>query len=260
MGVIFVVSSDYLSAVMQEFKKYHFQLQGYGTFHMASQGILRTNTVDILGIAILADRLPVKGSAEFNDMLEFLYRCDLIGTNKKVLFLVKEDVGSILPNLQVLKHLRFYSAGKFDMVTDTLIQKNLFGSILLDCEDAYYFQEKPSIHLGNFTGETLSYVPILSKQLLSCIANFETLGSAKHTLEYDRYYTDFRKRKSNLALWRALYIKRCFGEEASYENSAIQTILEEELHNSKSSWSLLYVMYHRILRTPSSCLTGKECS
>lgn len=55
MGTIFMISPSFLDAAFTEAKKYDFVLQGYGSFKMGVQGLVKINVIDLLGIVLLVE-------------------------------------------------------------------------------------------------------------------------------------------------------------------------------------------------------------
>ena len=68
MGTIFMISPSFLDAAFTEAKKYDFVLQGYGSFEMGIQGLVKINVIDLLGIVLLVENEKQLGI----DALRFL--------------------------------------------------------------------------------------------------------------------------------------------------------------------------------------------
>lgn len=246
METIFVVSPEYLSAVFAESKKYDFQLQGYGSFRSAVKGIVRVNAQDLLGIAFLGETLPRTGSGEYANMLECFRMCDLMQSDKKAVLIVRSGVAGAAKDLKQFRNVRVYEVSGYDVVSDTLINRSLFGSILLDSYEPYRIKKEKTGSFGQVLNPKLECRPVVGEQLLSCISEVDVLDTLKHTVEYDNVYNTLKDMGSELELYRMLYIKKVLGVGCDYEESAITTLLQRYQHEGSRFWPIMLAMFEYI--------------
>lgn len=56
MSIIFSISPGYLDALYECSKDFDFKLQGYGNTESASQGLIHTNVLDIVGFVYMDNK------------------------------------------------------------------------------------------------------------------------------------------------------------------------------------------------------------
>lgn len=245
MGVIFVVSPVYLEAVLTESKKYSFDLQGYGTFRRAVKGLVTLNAADCLGFAFVGESLPKKGSSEYKEMLDFYNRCNMMGASKKVVLIANSMPQGCLKVFRQFSNLRFVAAGSFDFMTDTLINKNLFGSILLDNYEPYALKKHAPERKREFVCDTLKYSPVVNAATTDCIRPFEKLETLQLTLENDPVYQGYRRTGSSMLAMRKYFITKSFTDDCTSELSAAQQSVEM-LRGDVPAWCLAMCMLKMI--------------
>lgn len=238
MGVILVVSPEYLEKVLQESKKFSFGLQGYGTFRKAVNGVMRINASDYLGFAYVANSMPSIHSKEYNYMLDFLTCCDLMQSNKKFVFVVAEGVSSAyLKKLKMFTHLRFFQSKKFDYMSDLIINNNLFGSILLDNYEPYKLTAASEQRQRSYTGNPLKYVPVINEAAALCVSKVDKLDTLQHTLENDAAYQMYCTSKSAMAALREYMVMCSFDLDCSAVREKAQKSVDT-LASDASAWCL----------------------
>lgn len=238
MGVVFVVSPVYLEAIFMESKKYQFDFQGYGTFRKASSGLMTVNAADCLGFAFVGVSLPAKGTEEYKAMLDFFSRCNMMRASKKVVLIVQNGIpSSYVKVFKKLSFLRFAVVDRFEFMSDVLINRNLFGSILLDNYKPYQFGRHKQERRREFSCNTLTYKPLVNGASTACIDPFERLESLSLTLENDAVYQSYRKSGSAMVALRRYFITRDFKEDCSKElNDAEASV--ESLRQDTTAWCL----------------------
>ena len=115
--VLFAVSPDYLEVMYKEVQKYNFLMQGYGTFEAASKGLLRVNASELLGFVYLVHRFPVINDA----FSEFLFRCNLLSSNKKFIIATLDSSNLDTVKLKQYENLRFELLSISEVLTDIVI-------------------------------------------------------------------------------------------------------------------------------------------
>ena len=238
MSAIFVVSPHYLEAIYNESTEFDFELVGYGNFNNAMNGLRYVNVNDILGFAYVADTLPKK----IENLYKFLNTCNLICRYKKKLFLFCCHDQKGLKQLNLVdkyRNLEFKNVLDDDIITDVTIRRDIFGTILINNYQPYFFKGRPAKPaLG--TIPTLEYSFLFTKQTLSVLSSVNKLKDSKNTLYFDKVYSDLATNYPLLAHMRRRLILSMFSEDCSEEDRIIQEMIADVTDNS------LYAMYRSL--------------
>ena len=189
---IVVISPCYLEAVFKEAEKYSFVIQGYGNFKLAQKGIVYTNASDVLGFAYLGNSLPSDGT-EKKAFQGFLGYINLMEMNKKFLSIVQDNSSLAAYALKKYKHLRFAELRGFDYVTDSLLNKSLFGSILLDNYEPYIFEDKNEYSGYVGSNVVLEYSPVVPGILFETLSTVHNLDTVEDTFSNDIILQRYRE-------------------------------------------------------------------
>ncbi len=223
MKVLFLISPQYLNALFEESKKYEFALQGYGNFNNAHKGLMYTNLSDVLGFAFVADALP----SNLAKLKAFIKLVNVMSSVKKITFLfaLRDNSGlEKIVNTKRYKNITFKYIPGIEVFTDVVINKGIFGSILLD-NYAPYVLKVTEKHEFSEDIPCLSYKPLFTKYVMSVLDTPEFLSSLEETLEYDVYYSEVSKFNSTLGSLRECYLRFLFNEDVSEDLSAIENSL-----------------------------------
>lgn len=220
MKSIIMISPSYLEVAYKEALKYDFTLQGYGSFENGSKGLLKVNVSDILGYVYFANQMP----DNLESFEEFLYRCNLYGNNKNFLIALIDTKGIHDIDYQKYSNLTFSYIAISEVVTDLVINRDIFGSILLHNYQPYIFEEKQaqSINFGDVY--KLRYEPLFSSYILRCLYSVNRLETFEETLQADMVYHEYVKDSSVLAEIRKFYIKTYF--EAGLDNTKLYDLVK----------------------------------
>lgn len=237
MKIIMVISPDYLSAVYEESKKYSFMIQGYGSFAEACKRLLRVNSGNLLGIAYLGENLPQAGSKEYKAMCEFMKYCDLLEDSKKMVFVIQGAEQGLSQATKELKQLRVFVTSGEPVITDSVINKQIFGSILLDTREAYKLQEDNSSTRDNNDDFLLQYTPMIGQMYLQCFSPIEVLSTAQETLENDQVYKSCKDNENSLL---ALLRKRCIQKKFDISDTRLDEVIKSSIAelNDDVAWCL----------------------
>lgn len=206
MATIFVVSPMYLEIIIRESKRFSFDLQGYGSFELAKKGLLKVNATDLIGYGFISDSMPNIETAEYNNMLEFLNLCNLMGKRKFVVITRNALQGRYVGVLKQFSNLEFYVSSGNEYITDSLINTNVFGSLLMTVREPYKLKPDEKQSIKEFVCPTMHLVPAVNNFMLQCLDPISKLESIEQTKEYDSIYQDYVKTKSVLALLREIRI------------------------------------------------------
>lgn len=241
---LFVISPDYLDAMIAETKKYSFTLQGYGNVEDARLGLRKTNLGEILGFIYFGKNLPK--DTEVLKRFVRLLNLACKDTRKKFLF-VGSDVGgiaSILPT-EYRNNLDVEVFSDYPYVTDTMINRELIGNILLANYSPYKMDEKPDDSLPLFSGTPrLKYEPIFPSYLLRFFEGVQKRRDSASTILYDQHLKELDEKDACLAMLRRLQIRFSFGEmDFELQSKIIQMI--EQVEDAKDyccKKALLYLI------------------
>ena len=247
MKIIFVISPDYLEVIYNQAIGYDFYIQGYGSIEAAMQGLVKTNISDILGFAYVADKLD----DDLNPLANFIDRCDMLVVNskkrRKFIFALQDTTGLMnIFNIRKYEGIKAMYVPQLDVVTDVVINQNIFGSILLDNYKPYILKEDVKKESPNWTHKKLQYSPLFSQVYFDCLQPPDCLDSYEQTLLYDKVYQDFLGFNPILAKIRDVIIRREFNLDSNKEElielvndntsfciyrALIEIVFNEEVYN-----------------------------
>lgn len=246
MKSIFMISPDFLEVSYKEALKYDFTLQGYGNFVDGKNGLLKINRQDLLGFVYFAETLP----ENLEELLDFLHYCDLMGKNSMFLFALLNTKGLSAINLAEFSNLRFVYLGIEEVVTDKVLNRDIFGTILLQNYEPYTFEEEKSEVPSVFSVERLQYRPIFSNYVLQCLSKVDLSDSFEKTVAYDEVYRNYSKDNELLAEIRKFYIETFFHD--NIDNKYLFELIDQE------DGSLNYGMYKALINLVSKENAIKE--
>lgn len=248
MGTIFVVSPTYLEAIFEESKKYNFDLQGYGSFKLACDGIIKTNCSDIVGFAFVGTHLPYSKSKDFKFMLEFFSMINLFPSSKKFVIATDSGASSWQKVFSKYSNIRFFAAQPYDFMSDIVINKSVFGSILLDASKPYELKPRKSEPF-DWVSPKLEYVPLFSDAQIQCASSVETLDTLERTLDNDAVYLRFKNDSAYLKSFRFYFIALKLHDQDAIAQGLLEvnSILEEQ-SNDTSTWCALIALKDYIER------------
>ena len=246
MKSIFMISPDFLEVSYKEALKYDFTLQGYGNFVDGKNGLLKINRQDLLGFVYFATSLP----ENLEELMDFLHYCDLMGNNSMFLFALLNTKGLSAINLAEFNNLCFAYLGIEEVVTDKVLNRDIFGTILLQNYEPYTFEEEKTEVPSVFSVERLQYRPIFSNYVLQCLSKVNLSDSFEKTVAYDEVYRNYSNDNELLAEIRKFYIETFFHD--SIDNSYLFELIDQE------GGSLNYGMYKALINLVSKENAIKE--
>ena len=241
-----MISPDFLEVSYKEALKYDFTLQGYGNFVDGKNGLLKINRQDLLGFVYFATSLP----ENLEELMDFLHYCDLMRNNSMFLFALLNTKGLSAINLTEFSNLCFAYLGIEEVVTDKVLNRDIFGTILLQNYEPYTFEEEKSEVPSVFSVERLQYRPIFSNYVLQCLSKVNLSDSFEKTVAYDEVYRNYSKDNELLAEIRKFYIETFFHD--SIDNSYLFELIDQE------DGSLNYGMYKALINLVSKENAIKE--
>lgn len=227
MKVVIVVSPVFLKAVCEEGEKYSFQIQGYGSFQKAADRLMYTNVEDVLGFAYLGTNLPGKDTEEGKAMYRFLKLCNRMDANKKFLFLLQGQMrGDVIKTLRTFKKLKIVYQDGIEFVTDILINKQLFGSILLDNYEPYLLKQQESEKEKKEMGSVpvTSFVPVVPSILFQVLEEVHFMDSLEDTLETDLVLQRCQGNDVVTLLRKILIVRKADGDSQKLEEALMHVL------------------------------------
>ena len=182
--------------------------------------------------------------------MDFLHYCDLMGNNSMFLFALLNTKGLSAINLTEFSNLCFAYLGIEEVVTDKVLNRDIFGTILLQNYEPYTFEEEKSEVPSVFSVERLQYRPIFSNYVLQCLSKVNLSDSFEKTVAYDEVYRNYSKDNELLAEIRKFYIETFFHD--SIDNSYLFELIDQE------DGSLNYGMYKALINLVSKENAIKE--
>lgn len=207
--VIFSISPDYLHALQEESSKYSFSLQGYGEAEEAILGLRKTNLAEILGFVFLARTLP----KNVQSLVDFIKLANATcKETERTFLLVATDAKNIATLLKPEDYcnLRLLCIQEFTHVTDILINREIFGAILLANFEPYKLTDATAESLG-FTSGTpkLHYAPLLSENVCGFFKPI-TVPDYETARKTDELYMQLQQSDPVLAMLRLLQLQMHF--------------------------------------------------
>lgn len=236
-NTIFVVSDQYLDACYKEAEKYEFLLQGYGNFIDAIEGLKFINESEILGYVVLTD--SIKETKKLNMFLE---KCNMISNSKLFLFALKDKANLykfIEPDKY--KNLRFSYVTDMEVVTDLTLDRDVFGTILIDCFEPYELKPKPKINV-DFTPKIISYKALFPPLSLTVLKEPLILADVEQTIKFDESCKKLIEKNTLLYDIRRVFIYKLFKKcDSELEDKIVKEI-------AKVNDSLDFCLYNSLLK------------
>lgn len=191
--MFYVISPCYLRAIYQTAKDYSFDLQGYGNWDSAIQGLSMTNISNIKGFVYLDENLPT----DVSSMSNFLRTVDVMSVLGPKPFVValhnSERLTGILSKLK-LKNLTFF-LHEFDILTDLDIKQNIFGTLLRKIESPYKLFEETKSNKKSYL-KSLSFTPALSSASVKVLDSVVVRPTVRETEIEDRHLSGLKRSNS----------------------------------------------------------------
>lgn len=229
MKVIYVVSPDYLEAILNESQKYSFAIQGYGDLDRACKGLCYVNVLDILGFGYVADTFPEPGSPLYDKFINFVSKCSLLGADKKFVLVTKETVPDIGGDLYRFSNLEFVSVVEKNGFTDITLNRNFFGSILLANYQPYNFngEHEEAYHLSDCSCRVLKCPKVIPDFMLDILAPVSRLDSCASTIENDPVICRYVDSNEVVLSLRTIKIMRQLGADYESEKRDVLCSIEK---------------------------------
>jgi hypothetical protein len=226
-----------MKALIEESKGFNFRLQGYGKISSARKGLQKININRLIGFIYLSDNVSDEIA-----LREFIILLDkmCVRKTKRFVFALKEgnNLESLLKDIEI-KNLEIYYQ-EYDDLTDVVIKRYLFGTVLSLDSTLYKHNRKNEIH-NFYSLPSIKFDPIYSSlqlKVLDPVRERETLEEA----EKDDLYIPLVKSLSPIYTLLRRYVIRLHYKS---DTSVILKLLEEEINkipSNKSRYSIYILL------------------
>lgn len=129
MDTVFLMSPHYIRPLVENSQDFSFQVKAYSDETVALDNLKDTNVGEILGFILVYSYLP----DELLPLVTLLNSINRIVNNKPLILAVEEQsdkgLNIILENVNI-DNLDFYYINGIDAMTDTVIKRDLYGTIV----------------------------------------------------------------------------------------------------------------------------------
>lgn len=179
---MYVVSPDYLMPIIQQSKDYSFRVKGFSDCSRAYNNLSCTNQVSILGYILVYDEIP----EDSTDIVEFINFLNLIGSKDTIVLFSTRDPDGFeqLRGYLEVDNINFICYNDFEVLTDLVIRRNLFGSILIRKLRPYMDEDVPLNIVASYNCNS-NIVPVLPRDILMILSPIVKYDNSKHTCDND---------------------------------------------------------------------------
>lgn len=209
---MYVVSPEYLMPIVEQSKDYSFKVKGFSDCTRAYNNLAGTNQANILGYILVYEEVPDNST----DLVEFINFVNLIGTKDTIVLVAFRytDGFEQLMDFLELDNITFMYYNDFEVLTDLVIRRNLFGSILVRKFRPYRDIDEP-LNLVTTYNQNSNIVPVLPKDILVILSPIIKYDSSQHTIDNDVVVESYKD--SIICYLRINRIKRMFDEEVDFD-------------------------------------------
>lgn len=210
---IYCISPEYSGPLVQESSPFKFETKVFTDCVLGYNHLIMTNQSSILGYLFLYEEIP-EDPTDLVDLINFI---NYIGDKETVVLLAVNNSKGLDYLLTFLntENIDFGYLSEFEVVTDSFIKRNLFGSILVK-KYKPYLDEIVDFKMVTSFNSNKNLVPVLPNDILSILAPINKLIDVRYTVENDEILNEF-KDNALVSYLRINRIKKLFGEEVDYE-------------------------------------------
>lgn len=231
---MYVVSPDYLMPIVEQSKDYSFKIKGFSDCTRAYRNLSATNQSSILGYILVYEEVP----DDATDLVEFINFINLIGTKETLVLISIKNVDGFdqLMSYFELDNITFMSYNEFEVLTDLVIRRNLFGSILIRKFKPYKDLDEPFNFVTTYNSNK-NLVPVLPKDILTILSPIIKFDTSVNTIKNDVVCNSYDD--GLIKYLRINRIKRMFNEEVDVEGMSNRVDVSEGIDK---------VLYHTIVK------------
>lgn len=242
MKYVYVISPDFLRAIVKESMDYSFSIKGYCSIEQGGRNLIYTNIADILGFVIALDELP----EELAPLINILNTIDTISDYTPIVLWVRNVDGSEKKGIQtILEYVNLNSSRLFvfwesEDLTDKVIRRELFGPIIKSCFKPYELNKKDFIAPPQLT--MVKYKPLFNKRISDLFKYIPQASDCRKAIMRDVVCNTYESDKI-IYLLRCAIIYKSYGQNIPNEKS-IATAIEDI---SSSDDRLLFMSIFNII-------------
>ena len=240
MKSILIESPDYLEAIFKESDKYNFTIFGYGNVQVALQKIIQINSYELIGTAFVYDSIPKKDTTDYKLLLELLDKAALF--NKKVLLVTRDSIAPIKSDIQKISNLKLSYLENQEFISDTVINKCIFGSLLLNTIKPYKLDKQESVNENLESLPTLKNENIVPDYVLDIFSAIKPTDNVTDTINFDDAYNHYKDANKIVASLRKMFIRKTMNKNNFKPNESILIEINNCTNNVKALFLAVYYM------------------
>ena len=153
-------------------------------------------------------------------------------------------------NFKQYENLKFSVVHIEEVITDTVINRDIYGSILLCNFEPYVFEEKRRVIPDVQHVCRLQYHPLFNPYVLKCLQKVNLAENLEDTIQNDEVLFMYQRDHSILAEFRKFYIESFYSDEMN--KSSLYKLIEGEVNTQN------YSIYRALIELISSDRVLKE--
>lgn len=163
MKFLYVVSPDFLRPIVKESAEYSFAIKGYCSVEEGASNLLNSNMEDLCGFALVFFELP----QDLTPLVKLINELNRIAKDKVVVLctMVKDGL-EVLNKYLEIDNLRFFLLSDLDSMTDVVIKRSIFGTIVSETEQPY-LEDYKSEEVVQGSPKDNSWFNILNEKVIS---------------------------------------------------------------------------------------------
>lgn len=213
---IYLVTPDYMLAIVKESSAYSFKIKGYSDCARASKSLVKTNQQSILGYLIVYEELP----EDLTDLVRFINLINRVGDKDTVVLLCLDNddglTDYLIPAIKT-DNINFMYTSGYDVMTDRFIRGTLFGTIISK-KFKPYVDELQVNELVTSYNYNLGVKPVLPQDILLILSPVVKLDTLENTRIHDVVLKEHIN-DSLLAYLRLNRLNAVFGREVDVEGA-----------------------------------------
>lgn len=235
MKYVYCVNYDYAKAFRDETMEFSFYLKSYPTLKSGLNNLKNTNISDILGFVICMTELPENPRM----LVKYINAINDIAKNHVLVLCVNdrdglEELGQYVRS----NNLKMYAVTDIDVMTDIVIRRDVFGTIIREVFKPY--ETSRLLEIGEiYEPEILEYSPIFPEfihRLTEPVINAPNLIRATETDEV------LDSMEDNLIGYflRSAQINRKYGLQKDNDDEIFNGIIKDCSDGDKSLYRSIY--------------------
>ena len=180
---VYLVTPDYMLAIIEESKGYSFSIKAYSDAKMAYNKLAFTNQSSVLGYLLVYEELP----EILDDIVNFINFLNLVGSKDTIVLLAVNDPDGLEDTLFPALHtdnITFLYLTEYEVMTDLVIRRNLFGSIIIKKFKPYTERVELPNYVTSFNSNK-NLVPVLPEDILLIFEPIKILDTVEFTIKHD---------------------------------------------------------------------------